>query len=155
MVKSTLKNSSKHRDISKSNFWATNTVTSFTSVNATAPSNVAKKLVEEAPPLHNDDTARNGARCRQLAESVKYEGAGTVEFLVDEKGNYAVEMNTRIQVEHGVTEVTGIDLVEQLLIASGKKLSYEQKDVKILRRTIECRVCAEDRHATLRTIRKY
>jgi acetyl-CoA carboxylase biotin carboxylase subunit len=83
----------------------------------------------------------------KLAKSVKYEGAGTVEFLVDGDGNYYfIEMNTRIQVEHGVTEeVTGIDLVkEQLLIASGKKLSYEQKDVKILRHAIECRVCAED-----------
>ncbi len=83
----------------------------------------------------------------KLAKSVKYEGAGTIEFLTDSEGNYYfIEMNTRIQVEHGVTEeVTGIDLVkEQLLIASGKKLSYEQKEVKILRHAIECRINAED-----------
>jgi acetyl-CoA carboxylase biotin carboxylase subunit len=83
----------------------------------------------------------------KLAKSVDYEGAGTVEFLMDEKQNYYfIEMNTRIQVEHGVTEeVTGVDLVkEQLLIASGQKLSYDQKDIKILRHAIECRVCAED-----------
>ena len=69
------------------------------------------------------------------------------EFLVDGKGDYFfIEMNTRIQVEHGVTEeVTGVDLVkEQLLIASGKKLSYEQKDIKITKHCIQCRVCAED-----------
>lgn len=108
-----------------------------------------QKLVEEAPsPFINDDTRKKmGRDAVKLAKSVKYEGAGTVEFLVDGDGNYYfIEMNTRIQVEHGVTEeVTGIDLVkEQLLIASGKKLSYEQKDVKILRHAIECRICAED-----------
>jgi len=108
-----------------------------------------QKLVEEAPsPFINDDTRKKmGRDAVKLAKSVKYEGAGTVEFLVDGDGNYYfIEMNTRIQVEHGVTEeVTGIDLVkEQLLIASGKKLSYEQKEVKILRHAIECRVCAED-----------
>ncbi len=108
-----------------------------------------QKLVEEAPsPFINEDTRKKmGRDAVKLAKSVNYEGAGTVEFLVDEKGNYYfIEMNTRIQVEHGVTEeVTGIDLVkEQLLIASGKKLSYEQKEVKILRHAIECRVCAED-----------
>jgi acetyl-CoA carboxylase biotin carboxylase subunit len=108
-----------------------------------------QKLVEEAPsPFIKEDTRKKmGRDAVKLAKSVNYEGAGTVEFLVDEKGNYYfIEMNTRIQVEHGVTEeVTGIDLVkEQLLIASGKKLSYEQKEVKILRHAIECRVCAED-----------
>ena len=72
---------------------------------------------------------------------------GTSIFLVDKKGEYFfIEMNTLIQVEHGVTEeVTGIDLVkEQLLIAGGKKLSYSQKDIKITKHCIECRVCAED-----------
>ena len=88
----------------------------------------------------------------KLAKSINYEGAGTIEFLVDEEQNYYfIEMNTRIQVEHGVTEeVTGIDLVkEQLLIASGEKLSFEQKDIKFIRHAIECRVCAEDPRETL------
>ncbi|MFL2847695.1 MAG: acetyl-CoA carboxylase biotin carboxylase subunit [Coraliomargaritaceae bacterium] len=108
-----------------------------------------QKLIEEAPsPFISDDTRKKmGRDAVKLAKSVKYEGAGTVEFLVDDEQNYYfIEMNTRIQVEHGVTEeVTGIDLVkEQLLIASGEKLSYEQKDIKFIRHAIECRVCAED-----------
>ncbi len=108
-----------------------------------------QKLIEEAPsPFISDETRKKmGRDAVKLAKSVKYEGAGTIEFLTDSEGNYYfIEMNTRIQVEHGVTEeVTGIDLVkEQLLIASGKKLSYEQKEVKILRHAIECRINAED-----------
>jgi acetyl-CoA carboxylase biotin carboxylase subunit len=108
-----------------------------------------QKLIEEAPsPFISEDTRKKmGRDAVKLAKSVKYEGAGTVEFLVDDEQNYYfIEMNTRIQVEHGVTEeVTGIDLVkEQLLIASGEKLSYEQKDIKFIRHAIECRVCAED-----------
>lgn len=108
-----------------------------------------QKLIEEAPsPFISEDTRkRMGKDAVKLAKSVKYEGAGTVEFLTDAKGNYYfIEMNTRIQVEHGVTEeVTGVDLVkEQLLIAGGQKLNYEQKDIKILRHAIECRICAED-----------
>jgi len=108
-----------------------------------------QKLIEEAPsPFISADTRkRMGKDAVKLAKSVNYEGAGTIEFLVDEKQNYYfIEMNTRIQVEHGVTEeVTGVDLVkEQLLIASGRKLSYEQKEIKILRHAIECRICAED-----------
>ena len=106
-----------------------------------------QKLIEEAPsPFISDDTRKKmGRDAVKLAKSVNYEGAGTVEFLVDDEQNYYfIEMNTRIQVEHGVTEeVTGIDLVkEQLLIASGEKLSYEQKDIKFIRHAIECRVCA-------------
>ena len=108
-----------------------------------------QKLIEEAPsPFISDDTRKKmGRDAVKLAKSVKYEGAGTVEFLVDDEQNYYfIEMNTRIQVEHGVTEeVTGVDLVkEQLLIASGEKLNYEQKDIKFTRHAIECRVCAED-----------
>ena len=108
-----------------------------------------QKLIEEAPsPFITDDLRKKmGRDAVKLAKSVGYEGAGTVEFLVDQKGNYYfIEMNTRIQVEHGVTEeVTGVDLVkEQLLIASGQKLNYEQKDIKINRHAIECRICAED-----------
>jgi len=108
-----------------------------------------QKLIEEAPsPFITADTRKKmGKDAVKLARSVNYEGAGTIEFLVDEKGNYYfIEMNTRIQVEHGVTEeVTGVDLVkEQILIASGQKLNYEQKDIKINRHAIECRICAED-----------
>ena len=108
-----------------------------------------QKVIEEAPsPFISDDTRKKmGRDAVKLAKSVKYEGAGTVEFLVDGNGDYFfIEMNTRIQVEHGVTEeVTGVDLVkEQLLIASGQKLSYQQKDIKITMHCIECRVCAED-----------
>ena len=108
-----------------------------------------QKLIEEAPsPFISDDLRKKmGRDAVKLAKSVGYEGAGTVEFLVDQKGcYYFIEMNTRIQVEHGVTEeVTGVDLVkQQILIASGEKLGYEQKDIKINRHAIECRICAED-----------
>ncbi|MFP4070368.1 MAG: acetyl-CoA carboxylase biotin carboxylase subunit [Opitutales bacterium] len=108
-----------------------------------------QKLIEEAPsPFISEDTRKKmGRDAVKLAKSVDYEGAGTIEFLVDEKQNYYfIEMNTRIQVEHGVTEeVTGVDLVkEQILIAGGQKLNYSQKDIKIHRHAIECRVCAED-----------
>jgi len=108
-----------------------------------------QKLIEEAPsPFITADTRKKmGKDAVKLARSVNYEGAGTIEFLVDEKGNYYfIEMNTRIQVEHGVTEeVTGVDLVkEQILIAGGQKLNYEQRDIKINRHAIECRICAED-----------
>lgn len=108
-----------------------------------------QKVIEEAPsPFISDEVRKKmGRDAVKLAKSVNYEGAGTVEFLVDKNGEYFfIEMNTRIQVEHGVTEeVTGIDLVkEQLLIASGQKLNYTQKDIKITKHCIECRVCAED-----------
>ncbi|MEC8209025.1 MAG: acetyl-CoA carboxylase biotin carboxylase subunit [Verrucomicrobiota bacterium] len=108
-----------------------------------------QKVIEEAPSpfISNDTRKKMGRDAVKLAKSVKYEGAGTVEFLVDGNGDYFfIEMNTRIQVEHGVTEeVTGVDLVkEQLLIASGRRLSYQQKDIKITMHCIECRVCAED-----------
>jgi len=87
-----------------------------------------QKVIEEAPSPFISDKIRKkmGEDAVKLAKSVNYEGAGTVEFLVDENGEYFfIEMNTRIQVEHGVTEeVTGVDLVkEQLLIAAGQKLS--------------------------------
>ena len=88
-----------------------------------------------------------GKAAVRIAEHCKYENAGTIEFLVDKDGSfYFIEMNTRIQVEHGVTEeVTGIDLINwQLKIASGEKLDFSQKDVKILRHAIECRINAED-----------
>ncbi|NBV79286.1 MAG: acetyl-CoA carboxylase biotin carboxylase subunit, partial [Verrucomicrobia bacterium] len=83
----------------------------------------------------------------RLTESIGYHNAGTIEFLVDRHGKfYFMEMNTRIQVEHGVTEeVTDIDLVRrQILIACGEKLELNQKDIKITGHAIECRINAED-----------
>lgn len=108
-----------------------------------------QKLIEEAPSpfLSNDLRKRMGRSAIRTAQACDYENAGTVEFLVDKNGDYFfIEMNTRIQVEHGVTEeVTGIDLIkEQILIAAGEKLEYDQKDLKPTRHAVECRVCAED-----------
>jgi acetyl-CoA carboxylase biotin carboxylase subunit len=80
-------------------------------------------------------------------KSVKYRNAGTVEFLMDAKGQYYfMEVNTRIQVEHPVTEmVTGVDLIkEQIRVAAGHSLSYKQKDIQLLGHAIECRINAED-----------
>ncbi len=108
-----------------------------------------QKLIEEAPSpfLSNDLRKRMGRAAVRAATACNYENAGTVEFLVDKKGDfYFIEMNTRIQVEHGVTEeVTGIDLInEQIRLAAGEKLDMEQKEVKFIRHAVECRVCAED-----------
>ena len=83
----------------------------------------------------------------KLAKAVSYYSAGTVEFVVDKNKNfYFLEMNTRLQVEHPVTElITNIDIVEQMIrIAFGEKLSYEQKDIKFRGSAIECRIYAED-----------
>lgn len=108
-----------------------------------------QKLIEEAPSpfLDNRLRERMGKSAVRIAEACHYEGAGTVEFLVDRNGDfYFIEMNTRIQVEHGVTEeATGFDLVKrQILIASGERLDIEQRDVKMNRHVIECRINAED-----------
>jgi len=108
-----------------------------------------QKIVEEAPSpfLNHDLRKRMGRAAIRAATACAYENAGTVEFLVDKNGDfYFIEMNTRIQVEHTVTEeVTGIDLIkEQIRIAAGEKLNMDQKDVKILRHAVECRICAED-----------
>ncbi len=108
-----------------------------------------QKLIEEAPsPALDPDTREEitGAAVR-LAEAAGYANAGTVEFLVDEDGGfYFIEMNTRIQVEHPITEaVTGIDLVkEQLKVASGEGLSVRQEDVGLVGHAIEFRINAED-----------
>lgn len=108
-----------------------------------------QKLVEEAPSPALDPSLREkmGQAAVAAAQAVNYSGAGTVEFLLDKEGNfYFMEMNTRIQVEHPVTElVTGIDLVkEQIRVAAGQPLSVGQEDVVINGWAIECRVNAED-----------
>ncbi len=108
-----------------------------------------QKLLEEAPSAAVDEKLRAemGAVAVKVAKSGGYYGAGTVEFLLDARGKfYFMEMNTRLQVEHPVTEmVTNTDLVrEQILVAEGQKLSYKQEDVKIIGHSIEARINAED-----------
>ncbi|MGI9951535.1 acetyl-CoA carboxylase biotin carboxylase subunit [Moorellaceae bacterium AZ2] len=108
-----------------------------------------QKVLEEAPSTALTPELRRemGEVAIKAAAAVEYFSAGTVEFLLDKYGNYYfIEMNTRIQVEHPVTEqVTGIDLVkEQILIAAGEKLSYRQADIQIRGHALECRINAED-----------
>jgi acetyl-CoA carboxylase biotin carboxylase subunit len=108
-----------------------------------------QKLLEEAPSpgLSADLRQRMGDAAVAAARSIGYEGAGTVEFLLDRSGHfYFMEMNTRIQVEHPVTEmVTGIDLIaEQLRIAGGEPISVLQEEIQIRGHAIECRINAED-----------
>ena len=108
-----------------------------------------QKLIEESPSPFITEELREkmGADAIRCAQAASYENAGTVEFLVDEAGNYYfIEMNTRIQVEHPVTEeVTGIDLVkEQIHIATGEPLQMKQSDIRISGHAIECRINAED-----------
>ncbi|MEP3654090.1 MAG: acetyl/propionyl/methylcrotonyl-CoA carboxylase subunit alpha [Litorimonas sp.] len=108
-----------------------------------------QKVIEEAPSPFLDEATRAamGAESVALAKAVDYDSAGTVEFIVDKDKNfYFLEMNTRLQVEHPVTElITGVDLVEQMIrVAQGEKLSIEQDDVKINGWAIESRIYAED-----------
>ena len=107
-----------------------------------------QKIIEEAPAPGIDQKARDeiGQACVRACIEMGYRGAGTFEFLYEDGGFYFIEMNTRVQVEHPVTEmITGIDIVrEQLLIASGEKLSITQADVKLSGHSIECRINAED-----------
>ena len=108
-----------------------------------------QKILEEAPsPVLTDDLRKIiGETAIKVARTVNYINAGTVEFLVDSQKNfYFIEMNTRIQVEHPVTEmITGIDLIkEQIRIAAGEELRVKQKDVKINGVALECRINAED-----------
>lgn len=108
-----------------------------------------QKFIEEAPCAAISQELRDqmGAEAVKAAIAAEYVNAGTIEFLVENGIDfYFMEMNTRIQVEHPVTEwVTGIDLIkEQIRIASGKKLSYEQKDVSVVGHAIECRINAEN-----------
>lgn len=107
-----------------------------------------QKLIEEAPSVAVDEATRRrmGEMAVALAKTVKYRNAGTVEFLMDEKRNfYFMEMNTRVQVEHPVTEmVTGVDIVkEQIKVAAGMPLSFNQENIRISGHSIECRVNAE------------
>lgn len=108
-----------------------------------------QKLLEEAPSSALDDNLRElmGSMAVRMARAVGYYSAGTVEFLLDSDRNfYFMEMNTRIQVEHPVTEmITGIDLIEQQIrVAGGETLAFRQKDVRIMGWSIECRINAED-----------
>lgn len=107
-----------------------------------------QKVVEEAPAPGITDAMRKkiGERCTQACIEIGYRGAGTFEFLFENGEFYFIEMNTRIQVEHPVTEmITGIDLIkEQLRVAAGLPLSFSQKDIKLHGHAIECRINAED-----------
>lgn len=108
-----------------------------------------QKVIEEAPSISVDELTRKRITetAIQAAKACNYYNAGTIEFLMDENKNfYFLEMNTRLQVEHPVTEmITGIDIVkEQIRIAEGKPLSFSQDDIKIFGHAIECRIYAED-----------
>jgi acetyl-CoA carboxylase, biotin carboxylase subunit len=108
-----------------------------------------QKVIEESPsPFLTPDLRKKMAKAAiKATEAASYQNAGTIEFLVDKHGNFFfIEMNTRIQVEHAVTEeVTSIDLIkEQILVAAGQKLTINQKDVVMAKHAIECRICAED-----------
>ncbi|MEE9160377.1 MAG: acetyl-CoA carboxylase biotin carboxylase subunit [Gammaproteobacteria bacterium] len=107
-----------------------------------------QKVIEEAPAPGITEETRNtiGALCVKACQRIGYRGAGTFEFLYEEGNFYFIEMNTRIQVEHPVTElVTGVDIVkEQLHIANGDELTYKQEDIQIRGHAVECRINAED-----------
>ena len=106
-----------------------------------------QKLIEESPSIVLTDDQREeiGDLCRKAVKSIGYEGVGTLEFLYENKKFYFMEMNTRLQVEHPVTEmVTGIDLVkQQILVAFGNVLNLTQENIKIQGHSIECRINAE------------
>ena len=107
-----------------------------------------QKVVEEAPApgITEEQRQTMGQRCADACKRLRYRGAGTFEFLYQDGEFYFIEMNTRIQVEHPVTEmVTGVDIVkEQLRIAAGEGISYRQEDIRIRGHAIECRINAED-----------
>ena len=109
-----------------------------------------QKVLEESPSIAIGKTLRNeiGSAAVRAAESVGYENAGTIEFLLDEASSnfYFMEMNTRVQVEHPVTEfVSGVDIVkEQIRIAAGQPLSVKQEDIVLRGHAIECRINAEN-----------
>jgi acetyl-CoA carboxylase biotin carboxylase subunit len=107
-----------------------------------------QKVLEEAPAPGIPDKVRTkvAKTCIQACKNMKYRGAGTLEFLYEDEAFYFIEMNTRVQVEHPVTEmITGVDIVkEQLLIAGGAPLSYAQEDIHFRGHAFECRINAED-----------
>jgi len=107
-----------------------------------------QKVVEEAPAPGITEQVRNhiGERCAEACRQIGYRGAGTFEFLYEKGEFYFIEMNTRVQVEHPVTEmITGVDIVkEQLRIAAGEPMSYTQSDIEIRGHAIECRINAEN-----------
>ena len=110
-----------------------------------------QKVIEEAPApgITEDERKRIGERCVRACQEINYRSAGTFEFLYQDGEFYFIEMNTRLQVEHPVTEmITGIDIVrEQLSIAAGEPLSFRQEDVKIQGHAIECRINAEGEYS--------
>ncbi|CAN4265153.1 AccC Biotin carboxylase [Methylophilaceae bacterium] len=110
-----------------------------------------QKIIEEAPaPLLNPRLRdKIGERCAEACRKINYRGAGTFEFLYENNEFYFIEMNTRLQVEHTVTEmVTGFDLVQQqIFVAAGEKLKFRQKDVVLKGHAIECRINAEDAYS--------
>ncbi len=108
-----------------------------------------QKLIEEAPSPAVDDKTRQklGEAAVRAAKAANYEGVGTIEFLLDKDKNfYFMEMNTRLQVEHGISEmISNVDIVrEQINIAAGNSLSFKQEDIKLFGHAIECRINAED-----------
>lgn len=107
-----------------------------------------QKVIEEAPAPYIDEEARQRvyARCIKACHDIGYRGAGTFEFLYEDGRFYFIEMNTRIQVEHPITEmITGVDIIKEMLsIAAGNKLSIKQEDVRFSGHSIECRINAED-----------
>ena len=106
-----------------------------------------QKVIEEAPAplIPPKEQTRIGERCAEACRKIGYRGAGTFEFLYEKGEFYFIEMNTRVQVEHPVTEmITGIDIVRnQIIIADGKKMGFRQKDVAFRGHAIECRINAE------------
>jgi acetyl-CoA carboxylase, biotin carboxylase subunit len=107
-----------------------------------------QKVIEEAPApgITEEQRKRIGERCARACQEISYRGAGTFEFLYENGEFYFIEMNTRVQVEHPVTElITGVDIVkEQIRIAAGLPLSYKQSDITLRGHAIECRINAED-----------
>jgi len=112
-----------------------------------------QKIIEEAPAPLLDTKLRNkiGERCAAACRKIKYRGVGTFEFLYEDGEFYFIEMNTRVQVEHPVTElITGIDIIqEQIRVAAGEPLRYKQKEIGFRGHAIECRINAEDPYTSV------